>query len=251
MDLGLAGKVALVTGASRGIGLAIALGLAAEGARVAGVARDRGRLEAALGPTGVLPIAADLSTEEGCAGALREVEERLGPVAILVNNLGGRAGSSWSDTGVDELSAAMLLNVYTGVRLSRSVLPGMRERGWGRIVVISSLFGREWGGAPAYNASKAASISVTHSLAREVAASGVTVNSVAPGSILFDGGSWDRRLKADPEGIGRFVEQEIPGGRFGTVEEVAAVVTFLCSAQASWVNGACWTVDGGQARSNI
>jgi 3-oxoacyl-[acyl-carrier protein] reductase len=142
-------------------------------------------------------------------------------------------------------------NLYPAVRLSLLSLPEMRGEGWGRIVVVSSLFGREAGGAPAYNAAKAAEISFTTSLAKEVAREGVTVNCVAPGSILFEGGSWHRRLVTDPETTTAFVQREIPLGRFGTREEVAAVVAFLCSVPASLVNGACWAVDGGQSRSNI
>ncbi len=127
----------------------------------------------------------------------------------------------------------------------------MLDRGWGRIVTITSVWGRETGGAPAYNAAKAAEISFTKSLALEVAATGVTVNSVAPGSILWSGGGWDRRQKADPAGIAEFVRRDMPLGRFGTVEEVASVVAFVCSTQASLVNGAVVAVDGGQSRSGI
>jgi 3-oxoacyl-[acyl-carrier protein] reductase len=142
-------------------------------------------------------------------------------------------------------------NLHPAVRLSLRALPAMRRAGWGRVVVVSSLFGREAGGAPAYNAAKAAEISFVTSLARDVAAGGVTVNAVAPGSILFEGGSWHRRLLADPEGIADLVRRELPLGRFGAPEEVADVVAFLCSRRAGLVNGACLAVDGGQSRSNI
>ena len=135
------------------------------------------------------------------------------------------------------------------VRLTQLVLPGMIARGWGRVVAITSVWGRETGGAPAYNAAKAAEISYVKSLAREVASKGVTVNAVAPGSILWSGGGWDRRQKADPQGMASFIQREMPLGRFGGVEEIATVVAFVCSKQASLVNGACIAVDGGQSRS--
>ena len=251
MDLGLEGRTALVTGGTRGIGHAIARALVADGARVAVVARGVQGLEATERELGVSAIAADLASEEGCARAFAEVRAALGHVDILVNNLGGRAGSSWQDTGVPELETAMTLNLFAAVRLSKLALPEMADRGWGRILVISSIYGRETGGAPAYNAAKAAEISFAASLAREVGSSGVLVNSVAPGSILFEGGSWDRRQKADPAAIAAFVESELPLRRFGRPEEVAAVVAFLCGEQASLVNGTCISVDGGQSRSNI
>lgn len=251
MDLGIEGRVALVSGASRGIGLAIARALAVEGAKVAMVARSAAALEAAASPLGGLAIAADLAEDAGCQDAVRQAESQLGAIEILVNNLGGRAGSSWRDTGVSELETAMALNLHPAIRLTQLVLPGMRERGWGRVVVVSSVFGREAGGAPAYNAAKAAEISITTSLAREVAADGVTVNCVAPGSILFEGGSWWRRREENPAAIADFVGRELPLGRFGEPAEVASVVAFLCSEPARYVNGACWAVDGAQSRSNL
>jgi len=247
VDFGLQGVTALVTGATRGIGLAIAAALAAEGAGVAVAARTEADVRRVARELGGVPVAADLTTEEGCRAALAAA----GEVHVLINNLGLRAGTGWADTGVPEMDRAMAGNLYPAVRLSLLALPAMRRAGWGRVVVVSSLFGREAGGAPAYNAAKAAEISFVTSLAREVACDGVTVNCVAPGSILFEGGSWHRRQQADPEAIAEFVRRELPLGRFGAPEEVASVVAFLCSRAASLVNGACLAVDGGQSRSNV
>ena len=251
MDLGIAGKVALVTAGTRGIGLGIAQALSSEGVRVAVAARTEGdvhRTAAALGGVGVV---ADLMTEDGSRRAVKETEAALGPIDILINNLGLRAGSSWSDTGTKEFEAAFAGNVAVSVGMTQLVLPGMLLRGWGRIIAITSVWGRETGGAPAYNAAKAAETSFVKSLAREVASKGVTVNAVAPGSILWKGGGWDRRQQADPKGIADFVRHDMPTGRFGTVEEIASVVAFVCSQQASLVNGAVIAVDGGQSRSGI
>jgi 3-oxoacyl-[acyl-carrier protein] reductase len=251
VDFGIAGKVALVTGGTKGIGLGIAHALADEGVRVAVAARTEVDVKHTAESISGLGVVADLLTEAGCRRAVSETETTLGPVDILVNNLGLRAGSSWADTGPSEFETAFSGNVGVSVRMTQLVLPGMISRGWGRVVVISSVWGRESGGAPAYNAAKAAEISFTTSLARDVASKGVTVNSIAPGSILWEGGGWHRRQQADPEGIAAFVRAEMPLGRFGTVDEVARVVAFVCSQQASLVNGACIAVDGGQSRSNI
>ena len=251
MDLGIAGRVALVTASTRGIGLAIAQALASEGARVAIAARTEADVKRTAESLGGLGVAVDLMTENGPRRAVEETVRGLGPIDILVNNLGLRAGNTWSDTGAKEFETAFEGNVTVSVRMSQLVLPGMLQRGWGRVVAITSVWGRETGGAPAYNAAKAAEISFVKSLAREVAAKGVTVNAVAPGSILWTGGGWDRRQKADPEGIAEFVRRDMPLGRFGTVEEVASAVAFVCSMQASLVNGAVFAVDGGQSRSGI
>ena len=251
MDFGIKGKVALVTASTRGIGRAIAESLAAEGAKVAVVARTADDVATVAKAVGGFGVTADLLTDEGCSEAVDATERVLGSVEILVNNLGTRAGSSWQDTGADEFESAFEGNVLTTVRMTKLVLPGMIRRGWGRVVVISSIWGREAGGPPAYNAAKAAEISVVTSLARDVASKGVTVNCVAPGSILWEGGGWYRRVQQQPDAMEEYVRREMPLGRFGTVTEVADVVAFLCSEQASLVNGACLTVDGGQSRSNI
>ena len=237
MDFGIEGRVALVTAATRGIGLAIAQALAREGARVGVVARTALDVERVASSIGGFGVAADVTTEEGCRTSVEKTAQRLGPIEILVNNYGARAGASWQDTGPREFEAAFAGNVVVSLRMTQLVLPGMIERAWGRVVVITSVWGREAGGAPAYNAAKAAETSMVKALAREVAGKGVTVNGVAPGSILWEGGGWHRRRQADPEGIAQFVRNEMPMGRFGTAEEVADVVAFVCSRQASLLNG--------------
>jgi 3-oxoacyl-[acyl-carrier protein] reductase len=130
-------------------------------------------------------------------------------------------------------------------------IPHMRKRGGGSIVMIASIYGRESGGRMTYNVVKAAEISLAKSMAQQLAKDNIRVNSVAPGSILFPGGSWDRRQKDDPAGIAEFVKRELPFGRFGRPEEVGAVVAFLSSPQASWISGASVPVDGCQSRSQI
>jgi len=257
VNLRLTDKVAIVTGSSRGIGKAIATGLAAEGCQVTLCARDADDLEgtaAELRATGakVLAVAADVGKPEDPGRVVEETVRTFGRVDILVNNAGGaRTAGPFLETGDLAWQTALDLNVMAAVRFSRLVVPEMQKVGGGAIINISSIWGRETGGTATYNAVKAAEISVAKSLARELAPLNIRVNSVAPGSIFFPGGSWDRRLRADPEGISAFMKREIPSGRFGRPEEVADVVVFLCSERANWVTGACLNVDGGQSRSNI
>ena len=251
MELQLEGKVALITGASRGIGRAIALALAAERCDIALVARGENALlatereVAALGVRSAA-IVADVTSAADVERMVAGTVSALGRIDILVNNAGGSFPDD--DEGWQNAFAA---NIEAAVRTTRAVVPHMRAQGGGSIIHVASIWGREAGGALPYNAMKAAIISHAKNSALTLAKDDIRVNSVAPGSVRHPGGSWDRRALADPEGMAKFVEEKIALGRFGTPEEIANVVAFLCSPKASWVTGACINIDGGQTWSNI
>lgn len=259
MALGLTDKVAIVTGSSRGLGLASARALVAEGCRVCICARGEERLAeaaieveaAARRPNMVTAVQADVSTPAGVERVIESTLEAFGGLDVLVNNVGRAGGAGILDTSDAEWQAAFDETLFPAIRASRLAVPHMRQRGGGAIVMIASIYGREAGGRMTYNAVKAAEISLAKSLAQQLAPLNIRVNSVAPGSILFPGGSWYKRQQADPEGIAEFVRRDLPFGRFGRPEEVGAAVAFLASPRASWISGACLPVDGCQGRSNI
>lgn len=256
MDFGIKGKTAVVTGGSRGLGRQAALALAREGVNVAICARGEDRLNEtadelkALG-VNVFATTADLSDTKQGTALLASTEEKLGSVDILVNNVGGSLGTSdIIGSSMDDFQKVMDVNLWSAVNLMKLTLPGMTERGWGRVINISSIYGREHGGTAPYMTAKAAMIAASKHAAMSVAKHGVTVNSIAPGSILFPGGSWDRfQQNNDEPTVTEFIERNLPMGKFGWPEPVGAAVAFLASEHAALIVGACLNVDGGQSHN--
>src|SRR4051794_39750562 len=249
MDLGLNGRVALVMGASRGIGPGIAAALAREGARVAISSRSPEALEqAAVEITGdVTAIAADTADTEGLAALPAEVAAPLGPVEILVTNTGGPPLGGALDHELGDWDHAYRSLVLAPRVLAGTVVPGMRERGWGRIVNVGSSSTREpIAGLNLSNSHRMASVGFLKTLSREVAADGITVNTVATGRFATD------RL-ADHAGSIEAAEaaarEEVPAGRLGQPDEYGDLVAFLCSDRAAYITGAVIPIDGGLLRS--
>ena len=240
----LDGRAALVTGAGRGIGAGIARRLCAAGARLALFDRDARSVRASASELGGLALVGDVCSQEQVVAAVDQAEAKLGPLSILVNNAGisGRADLSWN-LEADEVRAVFEVNVIGPFLFCKTLVPRLLERGYGRIVNVASIAGKE--GNPTllpYSASKAAVIALTKSLAKELAGkANITVNAISPAVINT------AMLEEIAPGTVEYMISKIPIGRIGTIEEVAALVHFLVSPEASFTTGQCYDISGGRA----
>ena len=248
MDLGIKDRLALVTGASRGIGQALAKELAREGARVILVARSADALETVrrqmTTPDSHCVVAVDLMTDGGVR-KLADIISKLGNLEIIVHNLGGSLQISQLFAPTDDWKKVWQFNVGICQELNQIFVPAMVERRWGRIVHVSALSTTTYQGNPAYVSSKCALEAYVKSISREVSRHNVIVSAVAPGAIAVEGRYFAKIEKEDPAALEKYLNDHLPIRRLGKPEDVAGVVAFLCSEQASYMAGAVVAVDGG------
>ena len=259
MDLGIRGKVALVTGGSRGLGRQCALSLASEGVNVAISGRTRATLDKTVAELEALGVAStgvvgDVSSDGDIEPLHRAVVDALGPMDILVNNAGGGSNPREDITSIalEDFKGTFDLNLFGAFQLIKLALPHMRGQRWGRVINIASIWGREQGGNIGSMSAKAALIAATKNAAVSLAKDGVLVNSLAPGSIAHAEGRWERfQNENTAEIVAEFIDRNLPMGKFGWPEPVGDLVAFLSSDRAGLITGACIVVDGGQSYSMI
>lgn len=255
MNLGIEGRRALVTGAGRGIGRAAALSLSREGAKVAVVSRTAAEIDSLVAEMGGAArghqgMALDLLPD----GAPASLVKRLGKAGfdamdIIVHNLGGTLDITDPFCPIEDWRRVWRLNLEVAVELNGLLLPAMRERKWGRVVMVSSISSMENHGPVPYCATKAALTAYARSMGRFLAPSGVVMTAVLPGAVLTEKGYWDTASRENPEHVLKFVADRMPIHRFGKPEEIGEAIAFLCSEHASFFVGSVVPIDGGQGRS--
>ena len=257
VNLSLQNRVALVAGSSRGIGKSIAVAFLREGARVCITGRSQAPLSKALvelqsefGTQCVISFCGDLTLSATVEQALKAARQRWDRLDVVVANLGSGSGKCGWQLESEEWERLFQLNLWGSVKLAQAAIPLLAENQHGSLLFIASITGVEATPAPLpYSAAKAALINYSKNLAGQVAKLGVRVNCIAPGNVLFPGGSWERHLQNDNDKVMQMIDSSVPLGRFGTPEEIADLAVFLCSDAANFMTGACIKSDGGQTRS--
>ena len=248
MELGISGKIGLVTGCSRGIGRGIAEALAQEGVRLVLVARSAAALNELKSelhnPETHFAVPMDLM-EPNAPERLAETVNEIGPLDILVNNLGGSAGVSDPFASAEDWAKVWQFNLGIGINLNRAFIPGMAERRWGRIVHVSSRASDLCTGNAAYASSKAALNAYVKSVGRAIAKDNVILSAVSPGAIYVEGRYFSKLKNENPKALEIYFDQHLPARRLGTSADVGGVVSFLCSEQASFMTSSIVCVDGG------
>ena len=259
MDLKLRDNIVLVTGGSRGIGRGIADAFLDEGAKVVIGGRNADDLGATgaeltekFGDGQVFTFQGDLAKPEGIDGILEFTKSNLGHPSTIVATVGTGRFPPGLDTDEDNWHAAFEANFWSASRLINAAVPTMIEHGEGNIILIGSIAGLESIGAPiSYSVAKAAMASLCKNVARETGSSGIRINMIAPGNIMFPGGTWDRKTQENATEVASYIDTEVPMKRLGTVEEIADLAVFLASSRAQFVTGACIVADGGQTRGGF